>query len=122
MCVCVCLIRNIFLDEEVALMYVAALKKQPKNEELMTRLFMAHVSNDDYQKQKQVTTVMLLSTSRVMRLYLGSIGTTQTVSEQQPVLFLGSNECCYAGTDYILESKYVNIIQFVKLKMGNLLL
>lgn len=51
---CVCLIRNICLDEEVALMYVAALKKQPKNEELMTRLFMAHVSNDDYQKQKQV--------------------------------------------------------------------
>ena len=42
-------------------MYVAALKKQPKNEELMTRLFMAHVSNDDYQKQKQVWTVVLSS-------------------------------------------------------------
>ncbi|KAI6653807.1 hypothetical protein LOD99_3310 [Oopsacas minuta] len=40
--------------EEIALMYAAALKKQPKNEELMTRLFMAHVSNDEYQKQKQI--------------------------------------------------------------------
>ena len=49
------IILSMLLVTEIPLMYAAALKKQPNNEELMTRLFMSYVSNDEFQKQKQVS-------------------------------------------------------------------
>jgi len=42
-----------FVAKRIPEMYEAAVKKKPKNDELLSHLFMAYVRTEDYKKQQQ---------------------------------------------------------------------
>ena len=42
-----------FIAKRIPEMYEAAVKKKPKNDELLSHLFMAYVRTEDYKKQQQ---------------------------------------------------------------------
>ena len=42
-----------FLAKRIPEIYEAAVKKKPKNDELLSHLFMAYVRTEDYKKQQQ---------------------------------------------------------------------
>ena len=43
----------IYVVEKIPEIYEAAVKKKPKNDELLSHLFMAYVRTEDYKKQQQ---------------------------------------------------------------------